>query len=54
MFFFIFKVLEPEDASCFKNRIVTMRTNSKKHEEQLKKATMCWMQHGPDKVVTSI
>ncbi|XP_035887876.1 probable ATP-dependent RNA helicase DDX60 [Phyllostomus discolor] len=42
--------LEPEEFSCFKNKIVIMRTDAKKYEEELKKEMIRWVQLDPSKV----
>ncbi|XP_062055389.1 probable ATP-dependent RNA helicase DDX60 [Lepus europaeus] len=42
--------LEPEEFSCFKNKVVIMRTDAKKYEEELKKEMLSWMQLDPGKV----
>ncbi|XP_036089514.1 probable ATP-dependent RNA helicase DDX60 isoform X2 [Rousettus aegyptiacus] len=42
--------LEPEEFSCFKNKIVIMRADAKKYEEELKKEIIRWIQLDPSKV----
>ncbi|KAM9607634.1 LOW QUALITY PROTEIN: putative ATP-dependent RNA helicase DDX60 [Trichechus inunguis] len=42
--------LEPEEFSCFKNKVIIMRTDAKKYEEELKKEMTRWIQLNPDKV----
>ncbi|KAM8765093.1 putative ATP-dependent RNA helicase DDX60 [Rhynchonycteris naso] len=44
------KDLEPEEFSCFKNKIVIMRVDAKKYEEELKKEMIHWIQLNPSKV----
>ncbi|KAM7143068.1 putative ATP-dependent RNA helicase DDX60 [Molossus nigricans] len=42
--------LEPEEFSCFKNKIVIMKADAKKYEEELKKEIIRWIQLDPSKV----
>ncbi|XP_019506118.1 PREDICTED: probable ATP-dependent RNA helicase DDX60 [Hipposideros armiger] len=42
--------LEPEEFRCFKNKVVIMRADAKKYEEELKKELMHWIQLDPSKV----
>ncbi|XP_039731718.1 probable ATP-dependent RNA helicase DDX60 [Pteropus medius] len=42
--------LEPEEFSCFKNKIVITRADAKKYEEELKKEIIRWIQLDPSKV----
>ncbi|XP_074194396.1 putative ATP-dependent RNA helicase DDX60 isoform X2 [Rhinolophus sinicus] len=42
--------LEPEEFRCFKNKIVIMRADAKKYEEELKKEMIRWIQLDPSKV----
>ncbi|XP_015423966.1 PREDICTED: probable ATP-dependent RNA helicase DDX60 [Myotis davidii] len=44
------KELEPEEFSCFKNKIVITRADAKKYEEELKKEIIHWSQLDPSKV----
>ncbi|XP_066243836.1 probable ATP-dependent RNA helicase DDX60 isoform X2 [Saccopteryx leptura] len=44
------KELEPEEFSCFKNKIVIMRVDAKKYEEELKKEMIHWIQQNPSKM----
>ncbi|XP_057576651.1 probable ATP-dependent RNA helicase DDX60 [Hippopotamus amphibius kiboko] len=41
--------LEPEEFSCFKNKVVIMRADAKKYEEELKKEIIRWIQLDPSK-----
>lgn len=43
LWFFIFKELEFEEFSCFKNKVVIMRVDVKKYEEELKKEVIYWI-----------
>ncbi|ELK37299.1 Putative ATP-dependent RNA helicase DDX60 [Myotis davidii] len=43
--------LEPEEFSCFKNKIVITRADAKKYEEELKKEIIHWSQLDPSKVI---
>nr|XP_044622932.1 probable ATP-dependent RNA helicase DDX60 isoform X3 [Equus asinus] len=42
--------LEPEEFSCFKNKVVIMRADAKKYEEELKKEVIHWTQLDRTKV----
>ncbi|XP_027622588.1 probable ATP-dependent RNA helicase DDX60 isoform X2 [Tupaia chinensis] len=42
--------LEPEEFSYFKNKVVIMRPDAKKYEEELKKEMLHWIEQDPDKV----
>ncbi|XP_006864613.1 PREDICTED: probable ATP-dependent RNA helicase DDX60-like [Chrysochloris asiatica] len=42
--------LEPEEFSCFKNKVVIMRRDAKKYEEELKKEMIHWIQLDTGKV----
>lgn len=54
LWFSIFKELEPEEFSCFKNKVVIMRADAKKYEEELKKEVIHWTQLDRTKVVKTI
>ncbi|XP_056658848.1 probable ATP-dependent RNA helicase DDX60 isoform X2 [Monodelphis domestica] len=41
---------EPEEFSCFKEKVVIMKTDSKKYEEELKKEIINWIHLDRDKV----
>uniref|UniRef100_A0A5F5PGH7 DExD/H-box helicase 60 n=1 Tax=Equus caballus TaxID=9796 RepID=A0A5F5PGH7_HORSE len=43
--------LEPEEFSCFKNKVVIMRADAKKYEEELKKEVIHWTQLDRTKVL---
>ncbi|ELV12472.1 putative ATP-dependent RNA helicase DDX60 [Tupaia chinensis] len=45
------KELEPEEFSYFKNKVVIMRPDAKKYEEELKKEMLHWIEQDPDKQV---
>ncbi|CAK6445819.1 unnamed protein product [Pipistrellus nathusii] len=42
--------LEPEEFSCFKNKIIITRADAKKYEEKLKEEIIHWSQLDPSKV----
>ncbi|XP_054557102.1 probable ATP-dependent RNA helicase DDX60 [Talpa occidentalis] len=42
--------LEPEEFSCFKNKLVIKKADVKKYEEELKKEMICWVERDPSKV----
>uniref|UniRef100_A0A5F8GWE2 Helicase ATP-binding domain-containing protein n=1 Tax=Monodelphis domestica TaxID=13616 RepID=A0A5F8GWE2_MONDO len=42
---------EPEEFSCFKEKVVIMKTDSKKYEEELKKEIINWIHLDRDKVI---
>ncbi|XP_049719778.1 probable ATP-dependent RNA helicase DDX60 [Elephas maximus indicus] len=42
--------LEPEEFSYFKNKVVILRADARKYEEELKKEMIRWIQLDPDKV----
>ncbi|XP_037382592.2 probable ATP-dependent RNA helicase DDX60 [Talpa occidentalis] len=42
--------LEPEEFSCFKNKLVIKKADVKKYEEELKKEIICWVELDPSKV----
>uniref|UniRef100_A0A9L0QXP2 DExD/H-box helicase 60 n=1 Tax=Equus caballus TaxID=9796 RepID=A0A9L0QXP2_HORSE len=46
--------LEPEEFSCFKNKVVIMRADAKKYEEELKKEVIHWTQLDRTKVVNQL
>ncbi|XP_054984026.1 probable ATP-dependent RNA helicase DDX60 [Sorex araneus] len=42
--------LEPEEFSCFKNKLVIMKADAKKYEEELKKEIVHWTEVNPSKM----
>ncbi|XP_054557105.1 probable ATP-dependent RNA helicase DDX60 [Talpa occidentalis] len=42
--------LEPEEFSCFKNKLVIKKSDVKKYEEELKKEMICWIELVPSKL----
>ncbi|KAG8504604.1 putative ATP-dependent RNA helicase DDX60 [Galemys pyrenaicus] len=42
--------LEPEEFSCFKNKLVIKKADVKKYEEELKKEISCWVEKDSSKV----